>query len=62
LSALPLFCRVLPPASPTVAEFPFVAYDRPRKEEELMKARMLVALVSVAAVLSSVAAGFCDGR
>jgi hypothetical protein len=53
---------VLPPASPTAAEYPFAAYDRPRNEEEVMKARMLVALVSVAAVLSTVAAGFCDGR
>jgi hypothetical protein len=32
------------------------------KRRKFMKARMLVALVSVAAVLSSVAAGFCDGR
>jgi hypothetical protein len=31
-------------------------------EEEQVKARVLVALVSAAAVLSSVAAGFADGR
>jgi hypothetical protein len=34
----------------------------PQGEEEEVKARVLIALVSVAGVLSSVAAGFCDGR
>jgi hypothetical protein len=52
---------VSPPASPTAAE-PKSLYRSARKREEDMKARILIGLVTVASVLSSVAAGFADGR
>jgi hypothetical protein len=47
---------------PTAAESEVPVPQTPQGKAGIVKARMLVALVSVASVISAVAAGFADGR